>query len=153
MHNSVIRKSSLLYIFQNQRLTTLVHSFPVHSPSLSAITLPLHSPATLSLALCNHASSVSPTLHQSPSPFSISRRCRYPGALSYPFRTLTVPAAVDYRYIALPFYCFVLHLFCGKWMFIRGGSRITKIFNFFHLFYGYNAGSDFALWRKDDNKC
>ena len=115
-----------------------IHSFPVHSPSLSAITLPLQSPATLSLVFCDHASSVFPTLHQSPSPFLISRRCRYP------FQTLIVPAAVDYRYVALPFYCFVLHLFCGKWMFIRGGSRITKIFNFFHLFYWYDAGSDFA---------
>ena len=54
-----------------------------------------------------------------------------PWSLSYPFRTLTIPTAVDYRYIALPFYCFVLHLFYGKWMIIRGGSRITKIFNFF----------------------
>ena len=54
-----------------------------------------------------------------------------PWSLPYPFRTLTVPAAVDYRYVALPFYCFVLHLFCGKWIIIRGGSRITKIFNFF----------------------
>ena len=70
----------MLYIFQNQRLT-----MPVQSPSLFAITLPLHSPATLSLTLCDHASSVSPTLHQSPSPFSISRRCRYPGALPVPF--------------------------------------------------------------------
>ena len=52
---------------------------PVHSPSLSAITLPLHFPATHSLALCDHASSLSHTLHQSPSPFSISCRCRYHG--------------------------------------------------------------------------
>ena len=132
MYNSVIRKLSLLYIFQTQRLTTPVHSLPVHSPS------------TLFVALYDHAFSLSPTLHQSPSPFSISRHCRYPGALSYPFRTLTVLTAVDYRYVALSFYCFVLHLFCGKLMFIRKGSRITKIFNFFHLFYGYDAGSDFA---------
>ena len=110
MHNSVIRKSSLLYIFQTQRLTMPVHSLPVHSPSLSTITLPLHSPATLSLALYDHTSSLSPTLHQSPSPFSISHHCQYPGALSYPFRTFTVPTAIDYRYVALPL------LFCAAFV-------------------------------------
>ena len=123
----IIGKSSLLYIFQTQHLTTPVHSSPVHSPSLSAITLPLHSP------------SVSPPSrflslpHPFPS-FSLTRFVQTPlpvlWSLPYPFRTLTIPAAVDYRYVALPFYYFVLHLFCGKWMIIRGGSRITKIFNF-----------------------
>ena len=131
MHNSVIRKSSLLYIFQNQHLTTPVHSFPVHSPSLSAITLPLHSLATLSLALCDHASSVSPTLHQSPSPFSISHHCRYPSALSVPFSN---PHRT--RRCWLQVRCSAVLLFCAafvlwKWMIIKGGSRITKFFNFF----------------------
>ena len=54
-----------------------------------------------------------------------------PWSLPYPFQTPTVPATVDYRYVTLPFYCSVLHLFSGKWMIIRGGSHMTKIFNFF----------------------
>ena len=94
-----------------------------HSPStLSRYTLPCSLQSHF-LTL-PHPSSVSLTLFdQLPLPVSWS--------LSYPFRTLTVPVTVDYRYVALPFYCFVLHLFCGKWMIIRGGSCITKIFNFF----------------------
>ena len=56
---------SLLYIFQTQRLTT-----PVHSPSLSAITLLLHSPSLSAI-----------TLPHSPPP-SIS--------LPHPFRSITV---------------------------------------------------------------
>ena len=31
-----------------------------------------------------------------------------PWSLPYPFRTLTILVAVDYRYVALPFYCFLL---------------------------------------------
>ena len=62
----------MLYIFQNQRLTTPIHSFPVHSPSLSAITLPLplHSPSLSTI-----------TLPQSPPP-SIS--------LPHPFRSIAI---------------------------------------------------------------
>ena len=123
----VIGKLSLLYIFQTQRLTTPVHSLlftlPRSMPSLSCYTL--------------HRSLGSRCLslpHAFPS-FSLTRFDQMPlpvlWSLPYPFRTLIVPAAVDYRYVALPFYCFVLHFFCGKWMIIRGGSRITKIFNFF----------------------
>ena len=95
--------------------------FAIHSPSLSAITLP-HSLRSRFLSLP----------HPFPS-FSLTRFDQMPlsvlWSLTYPFRTLTVPAAVDYKYVALPFHCFVLHLFCGKWMIIKGGSRITKIFN------------------------
>ena len=117
----------MLYIFQTQRLTTHVHSslftLPRSLPSLSCYTL--------------HRSLRSRFLnlpHPFPS-FSLTRFDQTPlpvlWSLPYPFRTLTVPAAVDYRYVALPFYCFVLHLFYGKWMIIKGGSRITKFFNFF----------------------
>ena len=111
MHNLVIRKSSLLYIFQTQHLT-----MPIHSPSLSTITLPLHSPSLSAIML---PQSPPPSISL-PHPF---RSIAVAGTLvlcRYPFRTLTIPAAVDYRYVALPFYCFVLYLFCGKWMFIRG---------------------------------
>ena len=130
MHNSVSRKSSLLYIFKpnvSQRLFTLCLFTPLtlcrHSPStLSRYTLP-RSLRSRFLTL-PHPPSVSIILFdQSPLPV--------PQSLPYTFRTLTVPAAIDYRYVALPFYGFVLHLFCGKQMIIKGGSRITKILNFF----------------------
>ena len=108
----------------SQRLFTLrLFTLPRSLPSLSCYTLPRSLPSRF-LSLPHPFPSVSLTLFdQTPLPV--------PWSLSYPFRTLTVPTAVDYRYIALPFYCFVLHLFYGKWMIIRGGSRITKIFNFF----------------------
>ena len=127
MHNSVIGKSSLLYIFQTQHLTTPVHSSPFtlprSLPSLSRYTLPRSLPSRF-LSLPHPFPSVSLTLFdQMPLPV--------PWSLPYPLRTFTVLAAVDYRYVALPFYCFMLHLFCRKWMIIRGGSHITKIFNFF----------------------
>ena len=107
-----------------QRLFTLcLFALPCSLPSLSRYTL--------------HRSLRSRFLslpHPFPS-FSLTRFDQTPlpvlWSLPYPFRTLTVPAAVDYRYVALPFYCFVLHLFCRKLMIIRGGSCITKIFNFF----------------------
>ena len=103
--------------------TLCLFTLPRSLPSLSRYTLP-HSLRSRFLNLPHPFPSVSLTLFdQTPLPV--------PWSLSYPFRTLTIPTAVDYRYIALPFYCFVLHLFCGKWMIIRGGSRITKIFNFF----------------------
>ena len=81
-----------------------------HNAYSLSLALCHHFPSTLSLALCDHASSVSPTLHQSPSPFSISHHCQYPGALPYPFRTLTIPTAIDYRYVALPL------LFCAAFV-------------------------------------
>ena len=101
------------------RLFTLPHS--LRSLSHYTLTCSLRSRF---LSLPHPFPSVSLTLFdQTPLPVLWS--------LPYPFRTLTVPAAIDYRYVALPFYCFVLHLFCGKWMIIKGRSRITKIFNFF----------------------
>ena len=108
----------------SQRLFTLrLFTLPRSLPSLSCYTLPRSLPSRF-LSLPHPFPSVSLTLFdQTPLPV--------PWSLLYPFRTLIVPAVVDYRYIALPFYCFVLHLFYGKWMIIRGGSRITKIFNFF----------------------
>ena len=123
----VIGKSSLLYIFQTQRLTMPVHSslftLPCSLPSLSRYTLHI-SLRSCFLSLPHPFPSFSVTcFDQTPLPVLWS--------LPYPFRTLTVPAAINYRYVALSFYYFVLHLFCGKWMIIRGGSRITKIFNFF----------------------
>ena len=118
---------SLLYIFQTQRLTTPVHSLLFTLPR----SLPSLSRYTIHRSLGSHCLSLP---HAFPS-FSLTRFDQTPlpvlWSLPYPFRTLIVPAAVDYRYVALPFYCFVLHLFCGKWMIIRGGSCITKIFNFF----------------------
>ena len=107
-----------------QRLFTLcLFALPCSLPSLSSYTLPC-SLRSHFLSLSRPFPSVSLTLFdQTPLPI--------PWSLPYPFRSLTVPAAVDYRYVALLFYYFVLHLFCGKWMIIRGGSRITKIFNFF----------------------
>ena len=108
----------------SQRLFTLrLFTLPRSLPSLSCYTLPRSLPSRF-LSLPHPFPSVSLTLFdQTPLPV--------PWSLLYPFRTLIVPAVVDYRYIALPFYYFVLHLFYGKWMIIRGGSRITKIFNFF----------------------
>ena len=137
MHNSVIGKSSLLYIFQTQRLTMPIHSSPVHSPSLFAITLPLHSPSLSAIML-----------PQSPPPFPSVSLTLFDQtllsvlwSLSYPFRTLTVPATVDYRYVALPFYCFVLHLMDD---YQRGISHYQNLQFFFHFFYGYDAGSGFV---------
>ena len=107
----------------SQRLFTLcLFTLPRSLPSLSCYTLPC-SLRSRFLTL-PHPPSVSLT------PFDQSLLL-VPWSLPYLFRTLTVPIAVDYRYVALPFYYFVLHLFCGKWMIIRGGSHITKIFNFF----------------------
>ena len=107
----------------SQHLFTLcLFTLPRSLPSLSRYTLP-----------CSLRSRFLTLPHPPPvslTPFDQSLLL-VPWSLPYPFRTLTVPIAVDYRYVALPFYCFVLHLFCGKWMIIRGGSRITKIFNFF----------------------
>ena len=110
----------------SQRLFTLhysVFTLPRSLPSLSHYTL--------------HRSLWSRFLslpHPFPS-FSLTRFDQTPlpvlWSLPYLFLTLIVPIVVDYRYVALSIYCFVLHLFCGKWMIIRGGSRITKIFNFF----------------------
>ena len=119
----------MLYIFQTQRLTTPVHSslftLPHSLPSLSHYTLH-RSLRSRCLSLPHPFPSFSLThFDQTPLPVLWS--------LPDPFRTLTVPAAVDYRYVALPFYYFMLHLFCGKWMIIKGGSRITKIFNFFSI--------------------
>ena len=134
----IIGKSSLLYIFQTQHLTTPVHSSPVHSPSLSTITLPLHSPSVSPpsrfLSLPHPFPSVSLTLFDQ-TPLLVL------WSLPYPFRTLTVPAAVDYRYVALPFYCFVLHLMDD---YQRGISHYQNLQFFFHFFYGYDAGSGFV---------
>ena len=69
-----------------------VHSSPVHSPSLSAITLPLHSPSLSAI-----------TLPQSPPPFSIS--------LPYPFRSDTVAGTLI---SAIPFSNF--HRTCHRWL-------------------------------------
>ena len=126
MHNLLVsRKSSFFYIFKpnvSQCLFTLfcslpslsLYTFPLNSPSLSAIILPHSPPPSISLHHPFWSVAVAGTL-----------------VSTVPFSNLTVPTAIDYRYVALPFYYFVLHLFCGKWMIIRGGSRITKIFNFF----------------------
>ena len=138
MHNSVSRKSSLLYIFKpniSQRLFTLPRSlpslsfytFPLHSPSLSAIMLPRSPPPSISLPHPFRSVTIASTLVLFRTLFEPS-----------PYPPPLITGTLLYRY------CFVLHLFCGKWMFIIRGSRITKIFNFFHLFYGYDAGLDFV---------
>ena len=145
----VIGKLSLLYIFQTQRLTTPVHSLlftlPRSMPSLSCYTL--------------HRSLGSRCLslpHAFPS-FSLTRfdQMSLPvlWSLPYPFRTLIVPAAVDYRYVALPFYCFVLHFFVGNGWLSEGDLALPKYSIFFHLFCGYDAGLGFVWGRKYDNKC
>ena len=71
----------MLYIFQTQCLTTPVHSLPIRSPLLSAITLPLHSPLLSAI-----------TLPQSLPPFSIS--------LPYTFRS---DAVADTLVFVVPF--------------------------------------------------
>ena len=83
---------------------------PIHSLLLSAITLPLHFPTKLSLALCNHTSSLSPTLHQSPSLFLISHRCRYPSLC----RTFFKPHRTCRHWLQVR--CSAVLLFCAAFV-------------------------------------
>ena len=90
MHNSVSRKSSLLYIFKpnvSQCLFTLPHSLP----SLSLYTFPLHSPSLFAIMLPH-----------SPPP-SIN--------LPHPFRLVTLAGILVF---AVPFSN--LHRTCRRWL-------------------------------------
>ena len=119
MHNLVIRKSSLLYIFQTQRLT-----MPIHSPSLSTITLPLHSPSLSAIML-----------PQSPPP-SIS--------LPHPFRSVAIAGTMVLcrtlslitgtllcRFTVLCCICFV-----GNGCLSEGDLALSKSSIFFICFMG-----------------
>ena len=113
--------------------------------TLHLFTLCDHSPTTLSLALCDHASLVSPTLfYQSPSPFSIKRRCRYSGLC----RTLFEPSSYPPPLITGTLLCRFTVLCCiyfvrNGWL-SEGDLALPKSSNFFHLFYGYDASSGFV---------
>ena len=118
----------------SQHLFTLrLFTLPRSLPSLSCYTLPRSLPSRF-LSLPHPFPSVSLTLFDQ-TPLLVL------WSLPYPFRTLTVPAAVDYRYVALPFYCFVLHLMDD---YQRGISHYQNLQFFFHFFYGYDAGSGFV---------
>ena len=121
----------------SQRLFTLRYSL--------SLALCHHSPATLSIALCDHASSVSPTLfHHSPSPVSIRRRCRYSGLC----RTLFEPSPYPLPLITGTLLCRFTVLCCicfvGNGWLSEGDLALPKSSIFFHLFCGYDAGLGFV---------
>ena len=125
----------------SQRMFTLRYSL--------SLALCHHSPATLSIALCDHASSISPTLfHHSPSPVSIKRRCRYSGL----YRTLFEPSSYLPLLITGTLLCRFTVLCCicfmGNGWLSKGDLALPNSSIFFHLFCGYDVGS--GLCREEN---
>ena len=121
----------------SQRLFALRYSL--------SLTLCHHSPATLSIALCDHASSISPTFfHHSPSPVSIRRHCRYFGLCRSLFEPLPYPPPLITGTLLCRFTVLCCICFVGNGWLSEGDLELPKSSIFFHLFCGYDAGLGFV---------